>query len=198
ARYVPINEEHPLQGQSPYSATKIAADQLALSFYRSFDTPIAIIRPFNVYGPRQSARAVIPTIISQVAARKPTIKIGNLQPTRDFTFVKDTVGGFIKIAEHDDSIGEVVNIGSNFEISIGSLVNKIKGLMHADIDVASEEKRLRPEKSEVDRLWADNSKAKKLLGWSQNYTLDQGLKITIDWFSDKNNLARYKNDIYNI
>ena len=169
AQFVPITEEHPLQGQSPYSATKIGADQLALSFYRSFNLPVAVIRPFNTYGPRQSARAVIPTIISQIASGKKEIKLGALSPTRDFNYVKDTVQGFIAVAGSDQSIGEVINIGSNYEISIGDLVQTISRLMNTDIEIKTDSQRLRPEKSEVERLWADNSKARRLLGWEPQY-----------------------------
>nr|MDO8112818.1 NAD-dependent 4,6-dehydratase LegB [Candidatus Sigynarchaeota archaeon] len=198
AKYVPIDEDHPLQGQSPYSATKIAADQLSLSFYRSFNTPVAIIRPFNAYGPRQSARAIIPTIISQIAAKKNEIHVGSLQPTRDFTFVLDLVDAFVAMAENDKTIGDVINIGSSFEISIGDLVKKIKAIMNSNAKVVSEEDRKRPEKSEVERLWASNAKAKQVLGWSPKHTLDEGLKKTVDWFMDKKNLAGYKTDIYNV
>jgi NAD dependent epimerase/dehydratase len=198
AQYVPIDENHPLQGQSPYSATKIGADQLALSYYRSFNLPVAIIRPFNTYGPRQSARAIIPTIITQILANKPEIHIGNLSPTRDLSFVYDTVNGFIAIAENDRSIGEVINIGSGFEISMGDLAEKIRTLMNSDIPITTDEERLRPEKSEVNRLLADTTKAKEILGWAPEYSLDQGLQITIDWFKDTKNLSCYKSDIYNI
>jgi len=202
AQFVPITEEHPLQGQSPYAATKIGADQLALSFYRSFGLPVAIIRPFNTYGPRQSARAVIPTIISQIASGKKEIKLGALNPTRDFNYVKDTVQGFIAMAESDYSIGEVINIGSNYEISIGDLVHTISRLMNADIEIKTDSQRLRPEKSEVERLWADNSKARRLLGWEPQYCgkegLERGLAETIAWFTDPENLNRYRTDVYNI
>ena len=202
AQFVPITEEHPLQGQSPYSATKIGADQLALSFYRSFGLPVAVIRPFNTYGPRQSARAVIPTIISQIASGKKEIQLGALSPTRDFNYVKDTVQGFIAIAELDQSIGEVINIGSNYEISIGDLVYTISRLMNADIEIKTDSQRLRPEKSEVERLWADNSKARRLLGWEPQYCgkkgLERGLAETIAWFTDPENLNRYRTDVYNI
>ena len=202
AQFVPITEEHPLQGQSPYAATKIGADQLALSFYRSFGLPVAVIRPFNTYGPRQSARAVIPTIISQIASGKKEIQLGALSPTRDFNYVKDTVQGFIAIAESDQSIGEVINIGSNYEISIGDLVHTISRLMNADIEIKTDSQRLRPEKSEVERLWADNSKARRLLGWEPQYCgkegLERGLAETIAWFTDPENLNRYRTDVYNI
>jgi NAD dependent epimerase/dehydratase len=202
ARYVPIDEDHPLQGQSPYSATKIGADQLALSFYRSFDVPVAVIRPFNTYGPRQSARAVIPTIISQIASGKKEIKLGAISPTRDFNYVKDTVQGFIAIAESDQSIGEVINIGSNYEISIGDLVQTISRLMNTDIKIKTDSQRVRPDKSEVERLWADNSKARRLLGWEPQYGgqkgLERGLAETIAWFTSPENLNRYRTDVYNI
>lgn len=202
ARYVPIDEEHPLQGQSPYSATKIGADQIALSFYRSFNTPVSIIRPFNTYGPRQSARAVIPTIITQIAAGQRELRLGSLHPTRDFSYVNDTVKGFIAVAESDNSLGEVINIGSNYEVSIGDLVQTITAIMKADIQIKTDDNRIRPEKSEVERLWADNKKAVQLTGWQPEYAgmegLKRGLQETIDWFSDPNNLKRYKTGVYNI
>lgn len=202
AQYVPIDEEHPLQGQSPYSATKIGADQMALSFYRSFETPVSIIRPFNTYGPRQSARAVIPTIITQLAAGKNKIKLGSIQPTRDFNYVKDTVDGFISIMNHDKSIGEVINIGSNYEVSIGDTAKLIAEVMDVSIEIETEDIRLRPEKSEVERLWANNKKAKQLIGWTPQYGgiegFKKGLKETADWFSHKENLKQYKADVYNI
>ncbi len=202
AKYVPMDEQHPLQAQSPYSATKIAADQLALSFYRSFGLPIAIIRPFNTYGPRQSARAVIPTIITQIAAGKEKIKLGTLEPTRDLNYVKDTVSGFMAVASSDKAVGEVINIGSNYEISIGDLARLIAEVLGRQVTIETEVKRLRPEKSEVERLWADNSKAKKLLGWEPTYAgldgLRRGLGDTAEWFSDPENLKHYKADIYNL
>ena len=201
ARFVPITEEHPLQGQSPYSASKIGADQLALSFYHSFGTPVSIVRPFNTYGPRQSARAVIPTIISQIAKGEKQIRLGSLHPTRDFNFISDTVGGFIAALESGAGGGEVVNIGSNFEISIGETVGMIAELMRADIDIVSDDVRIRPDRSEVERLWADNAKALNLWGWSPQYAgrdgLRRGLQETIDWFRDPVNLSRYKMQ-YNI
>jgi dTDP-glucose 4,6-dehydratase len=200
ARFVPITEEHPLQGQSPYSATKIGADQLALSFAASFDMPVAIVRPFNTYGPRQSARAVIPTVITQIANNAKKIKLGALHPTRDFNYVLDTVSGFIAALESDKSIGEVINIGSNFEVSIGDTVKYIAELMHVDVDIFSEQERMRPENSEVERLWASNKKAQELLNWSPQYAgvsgFKRGLQKTIDWFSDPNNLKMYKSDRY--
>jgi len=202
AQYVPIDENHPLQGQSPYSASKIGADQIALSFYRSFDTPVSIIRPFNTYGPRQSARAVIPTVISQIAAGKRKIKLGAVKPTRDFNYIKDTVEGFISVAESDSSIGEIINIGSNYEISIEDTVKLIAKVMNVNIEIETDEIRFRPGKSEVERLWADNSKAKRLIGWEPEYGgregLKRGLNETVAWFSKADNLERYKAGIYNI
>lgn len=202
ARFVPITEEHPLQGQSPYSATKIAADQLALSFHRSFETPVSIIRPFNTYGPRQSARAVIPTVITQIASGIKQVKLGTVHPTRDFNYVSDTVNGFISTLESSHSIGTEINIGSNYEISIGDTAKLIAEVMNVDIEIISDETRMRPEKSEVERLWADNTKAKKLLGWSPQYEglegLRRGLKETVAWFTNNDNLSSYKADRYNI
>lgn len=202
ARFVPITEEHPLQGQSPYSATKIAADQLALSFYSSFDTPVAVIRPFNTYGPRQSARAVIPTVITQIANGARTLRLGSLHPTRDFNYVADTVAGFIAVAESDRAVGEVINIGSNYEISIGDTVRLIGELMDAEVAIETEQQRLRPTKSEVERLWADNTKAKNLLAHEQRYGdlegLRRGLAETIAWFRNPENLKAYKAGIYNL
>ncbi len=202
AQFVPITEEHPLQGQSPYSASKIGADQIAMSFYSSFETPVSIIRPFNTYGPRQSARAVIPTIITQIANGKRTIKLGSLHPTRDFNYVKDTVNGFISIAENDSSIGQVINIGSNYEISIGDTVKLIADVMGVNIEIETDDLRLRPEKSEVERLWASNTKAKDLLGWEPKYAeiegFRRGIQETVEWFTNKENLKAYKADIYNI
>lgn len=202
ARFVPITEEHPLQGQSPYSASKIGADQIAMSFYNSFETPVATIRPFNTYGPRQSARAVIPTIITQIANGERSLKLGAIHPTRDFNYVADSVSGFISVAESDNSVGEVINIGSNFEVSIGDTVRIIAEVMEAEVEIETDEVRLRPEKSEVERLWADNSKAADLLGWKPKYAgLDgfrAGLSQTAEWFSNTENLRNYKSDIYNI
>lgn len=202
AKYVPIDEEHPLQGQSPYSASKIGADQLALSFYRSFETPVAIIRPFNTFGPRQSARAVIPTIITQLASGNDKIKLGATSPTRDFNYVKDTVRGFISIMDQEKSIGEVINIGSNYEISIGETALAIAEVMGKEVEIETDEVRLRPSKSEVDRLWAENIKAKELLGWEPTYGgiegFKRGLKETAEWFTNPVNLSRYKADVYNI
>jgi len=188
AQYIPIDEKHLLNPQSPYAASKAGADFLSLSFYRSFNLPVAILRPFNTYGPRQSARAVIPTIISQ-ALTKNVIKLGSLWPTRDLTFVKDTVKGFIKLAE-SDVLGQAVNIGSNSEISIGNLAQKIITLMGKEIDIINEDKRVRPEKSEVERLCVDSTKARSLIGWEPKYTLDEGLKITIQWVN--NHLKLFK------
>ena len=202
ARCVPITEEHPLQGQSPYSASKIGADQIAQSFYLSFGTPVVILRPFNTYGPRQSARAVIPTIITQIANGRRQIKLGAVHPTRDFNFVEDTVNGFIKALEIDAGVGNVINLGSNFEISIGDTAQVIAEVMDAEIEILSDDQRLRPKKSEVERLWADNNKARELLGWRPAYgDLDgfrRGLKETADWFTNSGNLAAYKSDHYNL
>jgi len=202
ARFVPITEEHPLQGQSPYSASKIGADQLAMSYYHSFDLPVAIIRPFNTYGPRQSARAIIPTVITQLLAGKTTLQLGALDPTRDFNFVLDTVQGFIRVMESDATVGEVVNIGSNFEISMGETVEMISEIMEKDVTVTTDNQRLRPKKSEVERLWADNGKMKRITGWQPVYGskdgLRRGLIETINWFSNSENLKGYKTDIYNI
>lgn len=202
ARFVPITEEHPLQGQSPYSASKIGADQITLSFHRSFGTPVAIIRPFNTYGPRQSARAVIPTIITQIASGKKLIKLGALHPTRDFNFVKDTVNGFIAVAGSEKSTGEVINIGSNYEISIGDLAKVISDVMNKKVEIISEDVRLRPKNSEVERLCACNKKAKKILSWEPLYGgrdgLERGLAETAEWFINPENLKQYKTKIYNI
>jgi len=202
AKFVPITEGHPLQGQSPYAASKIGADQIAMSFHYAFGTPVSIIRPFNTYGPRQSARAVIPTIIIQIASGQRRIKLGSLQPTRDFNYVTDTVHGFIAVAESDYSIGEVINIGSNFEISIGETARLISQLMDKQIIIETDEIRKRPELSEVERLWAANEKAKKLTGWEPQFSgrqgLERGLSETIKWFSRQDNLRSYKVDIYNI
>ncbi|EMK10361.1 MULTISPECIES: NAD-dependent 4,6-dehydratase LegB [Leptospira] len=202
AKFVPITEEHPLQGQSPYSASKIGADQIAMSFYNSFGTPVGIIRPFNTYGPRQSARAVIPTVITQIAKGNNKIKLGAVHPTRDFNFVKDTVAGFIAALNSDVSVGEVINLGSNYEISVGDTVRLIAEVMKVSVEIESDDQRLRPEKSEVERLWASNQKAKDLINWSPEYGgregFKRGLSETIDWFSDINNLSFYKTDIYNI
>jgi NAD dependent epimerase/dehydratase len=204
ARFVPITEEHPLQGQSPYAATKIGADQLALSFHRSFGTPVTVVRPFNTYGPRQSARAVIPTIITQLAAGHRTLRLGALRPTRDFSFVADTVAGFIKAAQADTAVGEVTNLGSGFEISVGDTARLIMEVMGGEATRATieeEAQRLRPEGSEVERLVADNRKA-RALGWEPRYAgeggLRRGLAETVAWFTQPQNLARYKADLYNL
>ncbi len=189
ALYVPIDEKHPLQGQSPYSASKIGADKIAESFYCAFDLPVATIRPFNTYGPRQSTRAIIPTIITQ-AIQQETIKLGSLFPTRDYTYVKDTVNGFIKVAESDRSIGEVINIGSNFEVSMGDLAGKISSLLDKKIDIIQDSSRVRPQKSEVQRLWCDNAKARRLLNWGPQVSLDEGLKETIEWVRANKNLIK--------
>lgn len=202
ARFVPITEDHPLQGQSPYSASKIGADQLAMSFYNSFGVPIAIARPFNTYGPRQSARAVIPTIITQIANGARAIALGSVHPTRDFNYVADTVSGFMRALDSPRSIGEVINFGSNFEISIGDTARSIADAMGVTIEIITEDQRLRPEKSEVERLWASNAKARELLGWQPAYGgldgMRRGLAETVVWFSDPANLVHYKHDIYNI
>ncbi len=198
AKFVPITEEHPLQGQSPYSATKIAADQLAYSFYASFGLPVAIVRPFNTYGPRQSARAVIPTIIAQIKNGQRKIKLGALHPTRDFNYVADTVSGFLAVAASPKSVGEVLNCGSGKEISIGNLVALIAQLMGVDIEIETDDIRLRPNKSEVERLLCDNSKLAEFTGFKPEVSLREGLSRTIDWFSSPNNLKRYKAGIYNV
>jgi len=202
AQFVPITEEHPVVGQSPYSASKIGADQIAMSFYRSFGTPVCIVRPFNTYGPRQSARAVIPTIISQIANGSKEISLGAVEPTRDFNFVSDTVSGFLSALESENCIGQVVNLGSGFEISIGGLAELISQIMDKDIRIVRDEERIRPEKSEVERLLASNEKAKALLNWSPVYQgekgLREGLKETISWFTKPENLSRYKANLYNI
>jgi NAD dependent epimerase/dehydratase len=202
ARFVPITEAHPLQGQSPYSASKIGADQIAMSFYLSFETPVAIIRPFNTYGPRQSARAVIPTIITQIAAGARQIRLGALAPTRDFNYVRDTVRGFVSVAECDAAVGQVVNVGSNYEVSIGDTARLIASLMGREVDIVSDAERLRPVGSEVERLWADNTRARELCGWQPQYAglegLRRGLDETIAWFGDPANLRRYKAGIYNL
>ncbi|NCB96814.1 MAG: SDR family NAD(P)-dependent oxidoreductase [Bacteroidia bacterium] len=196
AQYVPIDESHPFQGQSPYSATKIGADRLAESFYRSFGTPVTIVRPFNTYGPRQSARAVIPTIITQLLAGKQEIRLGALSPTRDFNYVKDTVQGFIEIAKSERTIGEEINIATQQEISIGQLAGELIRQINPIAQIVCDEERLRPEKSEVNRLLGSNEKIKQLTGWKQRYTLEQGLAETIEFF--RHNLDKYKIDIYNI
>ena len=202
AQFVPITEDHPLQGQSPYSATKIAADQLAYSFYSSFDLPVVTLRPFNTYGPRQSARAVIPTIVTQIANGQRTIKLGATSPTRDFSYVQDTVSAFIAAINSDAASGKVINLGSNFEISIGDTARLIAETMNTEIEIVTDVVRMRPENSEVERLWADNTKARDLLGWQPKFIgLDgfkRGLAETIDWFTKTENLRGYKSEIYNV
>lgn len=198
AQYVPIDEKHPLQPQSPYSASKIGSDAIAMSFKNAFGLPVVLARPFNTYGPRQSARAVIPTVITQIASGCKSIKLGDLSPTRDFNYVKDTCNGLALLGMCDQAVGDVVNIGSNYEISIRELVSLIKKLMNSDIEIQTEEIRKRPETSEVFRLWCDNSKIKRLTGFEPQYTLEQGLEQTIEWFSDPLNLKKYNANIYNV
>lgn len=202
ARFVPMTEDHPLQGQSPYSASKIGADQIAMSFYTSFNTPVVVLRPFNTYGPRQSARAVIPTIISQILNGIRDIKLGSVHPTRDFNFVSDTVRGFIAAMNSENAIGQVINIGSSFEISVGDTANAIANVIGKEINIITEDQRLRPIKSEVERLFADNNKAKELMGWQPEFGgLDgfkRGLEQTVEWFSNPKNLSNYKSNIYNL
>jgi dTDP-glucose 4,6-dehydratase len=202
ARFVPITEEHPLQAQSPYSASKIGADQIALSFHRSFGTPVTILRPFNTYGPRQSARAVIPTVITQIVSGKRRIKLGAVHPTRDFNFVADTVAGFIAALHAERVIGETINIGGTFEISIGEAARVIAQVMGADIEIVTDPQRIRPKKSEVERLLADCTKARQLLGWSPDFSgmdgFKRGIARTASWFAEPGNLARYKSDLYAI
>jgi NAD dependent epimerase/dehydratase len=202
AQFVPITEKHPLQGQSPYSASKIAADQLAMSYFYSYDTPVSIIRPFNTFGPRQSMRAVIPTIIAQIASGQKTIKLGSLTPTRDFNYVSDIVRGFILAAKSDQCIGQAINLGSNFEVSIGETVQLISEIMKVRVETEQEGQRVRPKNSEVERLWACNLKAKQILNWTPVYGdragFVKGLEETIAWFSDAANLKSYKSNIYNI
>lgn len=196
AQYVPIDEKHPYQGQSPYSATKIGADRLAESFYRSFNLPVSIFRPFNTYGPRQSARAVIPTIITQLLAGQKEIKLGSLSPTRDFNYVKDTAAGFVSIAESDKTIGEEINIATQQEISIGDLANEIIRQINPSAKIVCDEQRLRPEKSEVNRLLGANEKIKRLTAWEPRYTFEEGIRETIAWIRE--NMGCYKSDIYNV
>ncbi|SMO60957.1 NAD-dependent 4,6-dehydratase LegB [Solitalea koreensis] len=198
ALYVPIDEKHPKQGQSPYSATKIGADHIAESFYRSFNLPVTIVRPFNTFGPRQSARAVIPTIITQLLAGKEEIKLGALHPTRDLLFVKDTANGFVEIAKSDSLIGEEVNIATHSEITVGELAQKLINMINPAAKIITDDVRLRPEKSEVERLFGANEKIKQHTNWKQNYSLDEGLKETIEWFRNPENLKQYKTDIYNV
>ena len=202
AQYVPIDEAHPLNAQSPYAASKVGADQLALSFQRSFGLPVSVIRPFNTFGPRQSTRAVLPTIITQVAAGKSTIRLGNLTATRDFCYVLDTVAGFIAVMGAEGAIGEVTNIGSNFEISIGEAARLIAKLMEREISIEVDDRRLRPSNSEVERLWAATDKAQSITDWRPNYGglegFERGMKETIVWFSNKKNLERYDSSRYQL
>ena len=196
AQYIPIDEKHPVVGQSPYSATKIAADQLALSYHKSFGLPVKIVRPFNTYGPRQSARAVIPSIITQILSGAKRVKLGNVLPTRDFTYVKDTAEAFIKLSKSDKAMGEIVNVGTNKEIPIKDLAQRIIELTGSSVEIGFDKERVRPEKSEVSRLCCDNSKLSKITGWSPKYSLQTGLIDTIDWI--KQNLLKYKPKLYNV
>ena len=202
AKFVPITEDHPLQGQSPYSASKIGADQIAMSFHAAFGTPVSIIRPFNTYGPRQSTRAVIPTIITQLLNNQLSISLGSTSPTRDFNFVRDTVDGFMAVGRADKAVGEVINIGSNYEISIADTARLVAEILEMPMEINLDQHRLRPDKSEVERLWADNRKAKALTGWQPAYAgiegLKRGLTETIEWFKVKENLKRYKIGNYTI
>ena len=198
AKYVPIDEEHPMQPQSPYSASKIAADAMAMSFFNAFELPVTIARPFNTYGPRQSMRAVIPTIIIQIAHGTEEIKLGDVTPTRDFNYVEDTCRGFIALAESDKTIGETINFGSNYEISIGDTLKLIKELMKSDVEFIVDEQRIRPNRSEVFRLWSDNTKIEKITGYKPQITIREGLKKTIDWFLIPEHLECYKSEIYNV
>jgi len=197
AQYVPIDEKHPLQPQSPYSASKIGADAMAMSYFNAFELPVTIARPFNTFGPRQSARAVIPTIISQIANGTKEIKLGDVSPTRDFNYVTDTCRGFIELANCSDAIGKTVNIGSNYEISVGDTLNLIKDLMKSDVTFITEDQRLRPENSEVFRLWCDNSLINQLTGFKPSFSIERGLQETINWFLNPENLKKYKSHIYN-
>jgi len=198
ACYVPIDEKHPYQGQSPYSATKIGADRLAESFYRSFDLPVTIVRPFNTYGPRQSARAVIPTIITQLLNGETELHLGDVTPTRDLVYVGDTVRGFAALASCPEAIGQEVNIATQTEISVGGLAEKLIQLIQPSAKIVTDHDRLRPTKSEVFRLLGSHQKICQLTGWTPSYNLDQGLQATIDWFRQPDHLARYKHDIYNL
>ena len=198
AQYVPIDEDHPLQPQSPYSASKIAADAMAMSFYNAFDLPVTVARPFNTYGPRQSARAVIPTIISQIANGMKQIKLGDVSPTRDFNYVEDTCRGFLALANCDAAVGQTVNISSNYEISVGDTLNVIRELMGSHVEFITDEQRLRPGKSEVFRLWGDNTRLRELTGFAPQHDIRAGLQKTIDWFTQPHHLAKYKADLYNV
>ena len=198
AQYVPIDEKHPLQPQSPYSASKIGSDAMAMSYFNAFDLPLTIARPFNTYGPRQSARAVIPTIISQIADGANEIKLGDVSPTRDFNYVADTCRGFMDLANCDKALGETVNIGSNFEISVGDTLNLIKEIMNSDVEFITDEQRMRPGQSEVFRLWCDNTKINSLTGFEAEYSVREGLENTIKWFQKSENLKKYKSEIYNV
>lgn len=198
AQYVPIDEKHPKQPQSPYSASKIGADAMALSFYNSFNLPVTIVRPFNTYGPRQSARAIIPTIITQIASGVKDIKLGDVRPTRDFNYVKDTCSGFLAIANEPKAIGKEINIASNYEISMAETLNIIKEIMNSDVNFITDEQRIRPENSEVFRLWGDNTLIRELTGWQPKYNIREGLKETIEWFMSAENIKKYKANLYNL
>lgn len=198
AQYVPIDEKHPMQPQSPYSASKISSDMMAMSFYNSFQLPLTIARPFNTYGPRQSARAVIPTIITQLAQGQKEIKLGDINPTRDFNYVADTCRGFLALAESDATLGKTVNIGSNYEISIGDTFNLIKKIMNVDAKILTDEARIRPDKSEVHRLWCDNTLIKKLTSYEPQVGIEKGLALTVEWFMNRDHLKKYKAHIYNV
>lgn len=198
AKYVPIDEKHPLQPQSPYSASKIGADAMAMSYFNTFELPLTIARPFNTYGPRQSARAVIPTIITQIASGRKQIELGDVSPTRDFNYVVDTCRGLLALAGCEAAVGQTVNIGSNFEISVGDTLNLIRDIMGSNVEFVTDEQRLRPEKSEVFRLWCDNTLIRQLTGFEPAYSIREGLEKTIEWFTKPENLAKYKVDIYNV
>ncbi len=198
AKYIPIDEKHPKQAQSPYSASKIGADAMAMSFYNAFALPVTIARPFNTYGPRQSARAIIPSIITQIASGKKQIKLGDLTPTRDFNYVKDTCSGFLALAENDSTTGKEINIASNFEISMKDTLDLIKNIMNSDVEFITDKQRIRPENSEVFRLWGDNALIKSLTDFTPKYSIEKGLEETISWFTKSENLKKYKPDIYNV
>ena len=198
AQYVPIDEKHPKQPQSPYSASKIGADAMAMSFYNAFELPITIVRPFNTYGPRQSARAIIPTIITQIASGVKEIKLGDLTPTRDFNYVKDTCKGFIELSKCEAAIGQEVNVCSNYEISMRDTLELIAKIMNSDVKFIEDTQRIRPKNSEVFRLWGDNTKMKELTGFTPQYSIEQGLAETIKWFLNSDNLIKYKSNIYNV